>query len=473
MLSMKHKIMIVDDDQLIYSSLKRVLTTKNYDVVVCTTGGAVMDTLMNEQPELVLLDIYLGDASGLDILPEVKKIYPQLPVIMMTAYSDVQLAVNAMKNGAEDFIVKPINLDQLDIIIHKALQYTSLQNEVARLKSLMEADSGTANVRVLGASKAMITVMLAAEKYAQSEDTTVLIEGESGTGKELIARFIHKSSRRSDGPFVSINCGAIPRDLAESELFGYEKGAFTGASDKMRQGRFELANGGTILLDEIGELSLDVQVKLLRVLQERTFYRLGGSKEISVNVRVLAATNRSLEKSVEIGTFREDLFYRLNVATLIVPPLRERKEDISLLAYAFMNEFAEKFNKSMRGIAPDAVKILESHTWKGNVRELRNTMERVVLLIDSDVVKAQNLSFLTGAKPSATEAAPLPGGDSFAIRIPSTGVKMNTVLHEVITRTLKLTDGNQVQAAKILGLSRSKLRYRMEQLGIEVAKNVT
>jgi two-component system, NtrC family, response regulator AtoC len=470
---MKHKIMIVDDDQLIYSSLKRVLTTKNYDVAVCTTGGAVMESLVNESPELVLLDIYLGDASGLDILPEVKKLYPQLPVIMMTAYSDVQLAVNAMKNGAEDFIVKPINLDQLDIIIQKALQYCSLQNEVARLRTLMESDGGTANVRVLGASKAMMSVMLAAEKYAQSEDTTVLIEGESGTGKELIARFIHKSSRRSDGPFVSINCGAIPRDLAESELFGYEKGAFTGASDKMRQGRFELANGGTILLDEIGELSLDVQVKLLRVLQERTFYRLGGSKEITVNVRVLAATNRSLEKSVEVGTFREDLFYRLNVATLIVPPLRERKEDISLLAYAFMNEFGEKFNKSMRGIAPDAIKILESHQWKGNVRELRNTMERIVLLIDGDVVKPQHLSFLAGAKPLPGEGAPLPGGDTFAIRIPSAGVKMNTVLHEVITRTLKLTDGNQVQAAKILGLSRSKLRYRMEQLGIEVAKNVT
>ncbi len=468
---MKHKIMIVDDDQLIYSSLKRVLTQKNYTVAICSSGSAVFETLSAEQPELVLLDIYLGDASGLEILPEIKKQYPQLPIVMMTAYSDVQLAVNAMKNGAEDFIVKPINLDQLEIIIQKALQFSNLQNEVLRLRAIVDADT-MANARVLGTSKSMIATMLAAEKYAKSEDTTVLIEGESGTGKELIARFLHKASPRSEGAFVTINCGAIPRDLAESELFGYEKGAFTGASEKMRQGKFELAHGGTILLDEIGELSTDIQVKLLRVLQERTFYRLGGSKEISVQVRVLAATNKSLEKLVEAGTFREDLFYRLNIATLHVPALRERKEDISILSYSFMNEFAEKFNKPMRGIAPEALQILEAHPWKGNVRELRNALERIVLLIDGDIVKPQHLTFLSGAAKQSAFEAQFPSGDSFALRIPSAGIKMSVVLKEVIIRTLKITDGNQVQAAKVLGLSRSKLRYRMEQLGIEVQKSI-
>jgi len=283
----------------------------------------------------------------------------------------------------------------------------------------------------------------------------------------VFAKFIHQSSLRKDAVFIQINCATIPKELAESELFGHEKGAFTGASLKTKLGKFELANGGTILLDEIGELSLDLQAKLLRVLQEKKFYRLGAEKETTVDARVLAATNKNLEEEVKNGTFREDLFYRLNVAKITIPPLRERKDDIPVLAYSFLKEFSVKFSKKVSQISPDVIELFQKYQWKGNIRELRNVMERVILLTDEEELKEAHFGFIF-----ENESGNITDDDKFTLKIPAKGIKIDLVLKDLIQKTLKITGGNQVKAAKVLGLSRSKLRYRMEQLGIEVTKNV-
>jgi two-component system response regulator AtoC len=295
-----------------------------------------------------------------------------------------------------------------------------------------------------------------------------LISGETGTGKELIARYIHEKSSRREGPFIAINCGAIPKDLIESELFGYERGAFTGATDKMKPGKFELANGGTILLDEVGELSPEAQVKLLRVLQDKKFYRLGGTKEIKVDVRVIASTNKNLKEEVNAGRFRSDLFYRLNVATIYLPPLRERKEDIPLLVNAFIDEFNKKFGKNFIGVDEKAMEILKSYHWPGNIRELRNTIERIILVENDSKIRPEHVKHL---QSTPIQLVSQQNGESdFVLKIPPTGVTMDKVLRELIIQTLKITNGNQIQAAKILGITRSKLRYRMEQLKIEQKK---
>ena len=285
----------------------------------------------------------------------------------------------------------------------------------------------------------------------------------------MIAKFVHQNSPRANGPFIQLNVSAIPRELAESELFGHEKGAFTGAQQKTKLGKFELANGGTILLDEIGDLSQDLQVKLLRVLQEKKFYRVGGEREVNVDVRVLAATNKNLEEEVKKGNFREDLFYRLNVGNVNIPPLRERQEDIPVLAYQFLNEFSQKFDKQIKRIDPSALELLQSYYWKGNIRELRNVMERVTLLLEEDELKDRHFQFLIPQGQTGIKS----GKDEFILKVPSKGIKIELVLRKLIEDTLRITNGNQVKAAEVLGLSRSKLRYRMEQLGIEVTRKVT
>jgi len=414
---------------------------------------------------LILLDIYLTTTNGLELLKIFKKNFFSLPVIMITGYSDVNIAVNAMKSGAYDFLLKPIDIDQLKIIIEKALKTINLQEEVNKLHAIVQGD--ILQREFFGKSSAIRKVVSSAEKLAKSSDTTILIDGESGTGKEMFAKYIHQQSPRREGPFIQINCSAIPNELAESELFGHEKGAFTGAQHKTKQGKFELASGGTILLDEIAELSPGMQAKLLRVLQEKKFYRLGGEKEIEVDIRVLAATNKNLSEEVRKGNFREDLYYRINVGNITVPPLRERKEDISVLAYTFLNEFAKRFDKKIIGINHSALELLENYHWKGNIRELRNVIERVTLLLDEDEIKSQHLQFLLPNLPVSYSAE----GDDFLLNVPAKGVKIEQVLRRLIEETLKIAGGNQVKAAKILGLTRSKLRYRMDQLGIEIKKN--
>jgi DNA-binding NtrC family response regulator len=462
---MKQKILIIDDDELVTSSLKRALTQSGYEIDIASNGKVGLKKVEKENPDMVLLDIFLGDLDGMEVLKKIILINSDLPVVMITGFADVQTAVNAIKMGAIDFILKPINIDQLELIINKTLKQVSLQKELQRLKLITK--EGEITREMFGNSRAIRSTLDAVEKIAMSEGTTILIEGESGVGKEMIARYIHNISSRRDGPFVAINCGAIPKELAESELFGSEKGAYTGAGEKTRIGKFEVADGGTILLDEIGELSLELQVKLLRVLQDKKFFRLGGTKEIGVNVRIIAATNKDLRQAVSAKTFREDLYYRLNVATIYVPPLRERKEDIPLLATIFIDEFNKAFNKQIKKISPEAIDIMMNYSWPGNVRELRNTIERAVLLINLDELKPEHLNFLEKDKSVKTLL-----DDEYVLKIPKQGIKMDQVVRDLIIKTLEISDGNQIQAAKILGISRSKLRYRMEQLKIEVKKHI-
>ncbi|MCR4417003.1 MAG: sigma-54 dependent transcriptional regulator [Ignavibacteria bacterium] len=462
---MKQKILIIDDDELVTSSLKRALAQSGYEIEIASSGKLGIEKVEKENPDMVLLDIFLGDLNGMEVLKKIFLINPDLPVVMITGFADVQTAVNAIKMGAIDFILKPINVDQLELIINKTLKHVALQKEVQRLKLITK--EGDITREMFGQSRAIKSTLDAVEKIAISEGTTILIEGESGVGKEMIARYIHNISSRREGPFVAINCGAIPKELAESELFGSEKGAYTGASEKTRIGKFEIADGGTILLDEIGELSLELQVKLLRVLQEKKFFRLGGTKEISVNVRIIAATNKDLRQAVSEKTFREDLYYRLNVATIYVPPLRERKDDIPFLAMNFVDEFNKTFNKQIKKISPEALDMMLNYSWPGNVRELRNTIERAVLLISGDELKPEHLNFIEKDKSTQNII-----DNEYILKIPKQGIKMDQVVRDLIIQTLEITDGNQIQAAKILGISRSKLRYRMEQLKIEVKKQV-
>ncbi len=462
---MTTKILIVDDDDLVSASLKKVLIKIGYDVSTCLNAGEVEQFIEQFQPDIILLDIYLTTHNGIDVLRSLKKKHSSIPVIMITGYADVKMAVTAIKSGAFDFLLKPIDLEQLKFVLEKAVENLSLKSEVNKLHTLLEENELTKEF--FGKSSKIQRIVSSVEKLAKSTDTTILLEGESGTGKEVFAKFIHQQSPRCNSTFITINCATIPKDLAESELFGHEKGAFTGASTKTKLGKFELADGGTILLDEIGELTLDLQVKLLRVLLERKFYRLGGEKEVSVNVRVLAATNRNLEEEVGRGMFREDLYYRLNVAKINIPPLRERKEDIIYIAYSFLNEFAKKFGKNISGIDSAGLDLLKSYSWKGNIRELRNVIERVVLLAEEDELSDHHFSFLIEGKEADGN-----DDEKFILQVPPKGVKIDLVLKTLIQKTLKITNGNQVKAAKVLGLSRSKLRYRMEQLGIEVTKNI-
>ncbi|MHB8578581.1 MAG: sigma-54-dependent transcriptional regulator [Ignavibacteriaceae bacterium] len=462
---MKFKILIIDDDDLVCISLKKLLVKLGYEVEICLDGAEAFEKLEVFQPDIILLDIYLTSQNGLHLLKQFQKKYFNIPVIMITGYSDVKIAVTAIKSGAYDFLLKPIDVEQLQLVLRKALDGLMLKAEVEKLHQIIQSDELTKDF--FGKSTKIRRLINSVEKLAQSSDTTILLEGESGTGKEVFAKYIHQNSPRKNGPFIQINCSAIPKELAESEFFGHEKGAFTGAAQKTKLGKFELANEGTILLDEIGELSLDLQVKLLRVLQEKKFYRVGGEKEISVNVKVIAATNRNLEEEVEKGNFRTDLFYRLNVARVFIPPLRERKEDIPLLVYTFIDEFAIKFNKKIKGVDASALQLLESYPWKGNVRELRNVIERAVLLIEEDELKEYHLTSLISSNAIQKEE-----DNKFVLQIPSKGVAIDLVLKTLIQKTLKITNGNQVKAAKVLGLSRSKLRYRMEQLGIEVTKSI-
>jgi two-component system response regulator AtoC len=462
---MTGKILIIDDDDLVCVSLKRLLNKLEYDAEFCMKADEALEKIDEFEPDVILLDIYLTTHNGLELLRVIQKQFFHIPIIMITGYADVKIAVDAMKFGAFDFLLKPLDIDQLKLVLKKAFDNIILRSEVDKFHQLHQEDH--LNREFFGKSTKIQKLLKSVEKLAQSRDTTILLEGESGTGKEVFAKYIHQNSPRKESTFIQINCSTIPKELAESELFGHEKGAFTGASSKTKLGKFELAHSGTILLDEVGELTLDLQVKLLRVLQEKKFYRVGGEKEVSVDVRVLAATNKNLELEVRNGNFREDLFYRLNVAKIRIPTLRERKQDIPFLVYSFINEFSAKFSKDIKGIEPEALSVLEGYPWKGNIRELRNVMERAVLLLEEDYMKEHHFNFLFEYS-GVTETS----GDEFILKIPPQGVKANVVLKDLILKTLKITNGNQVQAAKVLGLSRSKLRYRMEQLGIEVTKNI-
>ncbi|MFN3306888.1 MAG: sigma-54-dependent transcriptional regulator [Candidatus Kapaibacteriota bacterium] len=468
-----YTVLIVEDDPLVNKAIKDALTSKYTRVFSYLNALEAINDINLVAPDLILLDIFLGPHNGLEILEQLRNQGYTVPVIIMTATSDIKMAVRAMKLGAEDFIVKPIDLEQLEVAVEKALQNYDLRRQVEILTDKLKEEQPS---EIIGNCEQLKKVLNLA-KIVAATDSTVLIVGETGTGKELLAKYIHKNSPRAKGPFIAINCGAIPKDLAESEFFGYEKGAYTGATEKFKQGRFELANHGTIFLDEISELSLELQVKLLRVLQERRFFRLGGTKEISVDVRIIASTNKVLEDLVAQSKFREDLFYRLDVARLELPPLRERGEDIMLLASAFVKEFNKKFGKNVSGFTPEAVQILKTYQWKGNIRELRNVIERVVLLEAEDIITKEALSFLKigdqqlQAISSESIQPELKPGEHKLI-ISKSGATMNNVVRDLILQTLRLVNGNQIKAAKVLGISRAKLRYRIEQLGINISGKV-
>ena len=461
---MTHKILCVDDDLSIRTMLDKALRAEGYDVITAINGEEAVELAESQDPDLILLDIGLPGINGIETLTRIKKANPDASAIKITAAGTIETAVAAMKAGARNYIQKPFNTDELQLLIAETLETVRLKKEVVVLRSAQRDRSDIDNI--VAESAAFKRVLDMSHKIAKSDATTVLIEGESGTGKEHIAQIIHYKGSRADGPLVAINCGAIPKDLVESELFGSEKGAFTGAAQS-RIGKFEAADGGTLFFDEIAELSLDNQVKLLRVLEERSFSRIGSNKDIRVDVRIVAATNRNLREATEAGDFREDLFYRLNVATIFIPPLRERRDDIIPLVQRFLNEFAGASEDGMRKIDPQAERTLLNYDWKGNVREIRNAVERIALLEDGDTLLHEHLDFLGGLRrttSAATDSASA-GGDGFML--PTDGVVLDELNKDLIQQALEMTGGNQVRAAKLLGLTRGTLRYRLDKYGIQ------
>lgn len=470
---MKHKILIVDDDQAIRTMLERVLTREGYEVVTAFDGEDGVEVANLENPDIVLLDLGLPGIDGIETLRRIKQNEPDIAAIMITAEGSIETAVAAMKAGARNYVTKPFNTDEIRLLVSETLETVRLRREVNILRSA-QRDTFDPD-QIIANSETFKKNIRLAQRIAQSETTTVLIEGESGTGKEVIAKLVHYSGQRARGPFVPINCGAIPKDLVESELFGNEKGAFTGAV-QTRVGKFESADGGTLFLDEVGELSLDNQIKLLRVLEEKSFFRLGGNKNIHVDVRIVAATNRELLKAIEIGEFREDLYYRLNVAGIYISPLRERQEDIIPLTEQFIVEFCGAFGKPLFKIVPEAEERLLTYDWKGNVRELRNAIERIVLLEEGNEIRLHHLDFL---RPNRTQHRPVihtpnvpsttaeTESDESVFALPPEGVVLDDLNKDLIQQALAITGGNQVRAAKLLGLTRGTLRYRLDKYGIQ------
>jgi len=452
----KAKIMVVDDEHLIRWSLEQNLMKQGYEVLTAGNGEDALKLVREEQPELVLLDIHMPGISGLEVLEKVKEFDDEIIVIMVTAHGGLETAVNAMRMGAYDYINKPFNLDEMGIVIKKALENFDLRREVAGLRS---EHKKVGSPTIVGKGKLMQHVLAMMERVAKSEASTVLVQGESGTGKELVAKWIHYESSRADKPFVAINCAAVPSTLLESELFGYDKGAFTDAK-AMKKGLFELADGGTVFLDEIGDMELGMQAKLLRFLEDRTFRRVGGSKVISVDVRIISATNKDLLKAVEEKSFRNDLYYRLQVIPIFLPPLRERKEDIVILANHFIESFNKEFNKRIKGLSAAAEQMLTDYSWPGNIRELKNVVERAIILGGEDTLMLEHLPLEIVAQSAAPTSR-----QSTVFKLPPEGVDIEEVEKELIRQALEVSDGNQSKAAKKLSLGIDAFRYRMKKFG--------
>ena len=456
---MRFKILVIDDEPILRDSLEVALKTSGYDVLTARTGEEGLERFQKENPDLVLLDHWLPGINGDEVLRRIKEEDPEIPIIIMTAQGSIEMAVNLMKMGAFDFLVKPFELDQVEDLIKKGLERVRLKKEVEWLRAQYQERFRSGGI--IGVSQKMKDLLGLAEKLAQGSETTVLIEGETGTGKELLAEYIHFLSPRSSFPFIPINCGAIPKDLFESELFGYERGAFTGALEKGKMGKVEAAEKGTLFLDEVGELSSSAQVKVLRVLEEKEYFKVGGVDQRKANVRIIAATNKDLESEVKQGNFRDDLYFRLNVVKLHIPPLRARKEDILPLFRFFLDRFNEQFKKSFVQISQEAEERIVSYPWLGNIRELRNTAERIVLLEKGDTILGKHLSFLTGKEGTSEETA------RFQPFIPPQGIILEKVEKEYIFEALRMKKGNKSEAAKLLGVSRSALIYRIEKYGIK------
>jgi two-component system response regulator AtoC len=451
------RILVIDDDKDIRFNLSSILKDEGYDVLAVEDGREALKTVQNNSPNLVLLDIRLPSMNGMEILEKLKRIDKDLLIIMLTAYVEVKDAVKAMKLGAFDYVTKPFDNEELILIIKKALQTQYLSREVAELRKKLGEKKPIEEI--MGESPQIKQVLKQVEIIAPT-NMTVIIQGESGTGKELIAQLIHQKSLHKDKPFVAIDCGAIPETLVESELFGYEKGAFTGAEER-REGKFEQANSGTLLLDEITNLTDGIQMKLLRVLQERRLQHLGGKKDISIDVRIIVTSNVNLSEQVRKGRFRDDLYHRLNEFQIELPRLAERKEDIPILAKYFLEEANSGFNKEIRGFSPEVMKFFLKFSWPGNVRELKNVARRAVLLAESDTIEFGNLSL--NQTMSASEAInPMKPLDK--------GVSFEEITQEfqkdLIKRALDATGGNKIKAAKTLKIDRKTLYRKMKGLGL-------
>jgi two-component system response regulator HydG len=450
----KNTILVADDDPAHRTMLRTLLTGWGYTIFEADDGSTAIEKVHEQAFDLILMDIRMIKVSGLQALTEIKGFNPAIPIIIMTAYSSVETAVEALKNGAYDYLTKPLDFDELRFAMERAMDHTQLKEENRLLRETLGSHFDRRNI--IGRSPAMVKLLETVAQVAPSE-TTILITGESGTGKEMIAGAIHFNSPRKDGPFVKINCAAITETLLESELFGHEKGAFTGAYKK-KEGRFRQAHGGSLFLDEISEMSLAMQVKLLRVLQEREITRVGGEEVIKVDVRIIAATNQDLLQEIEAGQFREDLYYRLNVVTLNMPPLRERKEDIPLLAQHFLEVFSEKNHKQIKGFTPQAMDRLLKYDWPGNVREIMNGVERGVVLSRSEYLDEEDLPMIL--KDASVS------GEILAKNAILTDMPLDEVEKATVLKTLELAGGNKSEAARRLGITRRTLHKKLKMYGV-------
>ncbi len=456
-------ILIVEDEQTICRSLQRRLTREGFRVARAENAAEAREHLSSGTFDVAILDYRLPDADGISLLREVKGQSPQTIAIMVTAFSTVNLAVEALRVGADDFVTKPFNTDEIVLSIGQLLETRHLRDEVTRIRTV-EGRHYSLDALV-GRSPAMVRLKEIIRDIAVSPAITLLLEGPSGVGKDIVAKVIHYNSPRADRPFVNITCTAIAESLLESELFGHERGAFTDAREQ-KKGLFEIADGGTVFLDEIGDMPFALQAKLLRFLEERSFRRVGGTQDQHVDVRVISATNRNLQSLVATGNFRPDLFYRLNTVPLVIPRLKDRMEDVPLLAERFVWEFNREMRRNVKGLEPEAMKRLTSYDWPGNVRELRNVIERAILLGKGDRIRAQDLSHQapTGdspASPETEEAASLLGPD---------GVDLREVERRLVVEAIERAGGNQTRAAKLLRISRDQLRYRLEKFGLLASK---
>lgn len=455
---MKHKVLVVDDEFLLRMTLDSGLTDLGFQVETAATVAQGLELAETFRPAAVLLDNRVGTETGLDFIPDFKRVDEDIQIILMTAYGSVSQAVEAMKLGASHYVQKPFDLEEVDLVIRRGQEQLRSRRRLELMKRPPR--------KLIGNSPALQRIRSDIQVLADNDNVDLLICGETGTGKEVVVSTVHELSSRREGPLVKINCGAIPENLLESELFGYEKGAFTGAA-KTKKGLMELASGGTVFLDEIGEMPLNMQAKLLTFLEDRSFKRVGGLRDIEVNVRVTAATNRNLEQEVRQGRFREDLYYRLNVMQICIPPLRERPEDVEVLARFYLDYFNRKFNKDVRDIEPQFLAQMQRHQWKGNVRELRNIMERCVLFSRGDTLTGEE----TGLSSAPREAVPPPTGLSWPLQDLGQGAvdlkrEVDAFQRAYIDRAMELAGGNLSRAAQLLGCTRFTLKRRLEGEGV-------